>query len=223
MRPASPGRSCSATIWSSSSSIWRATMTSRSRSAARRGNPLPLCARRTAGSRSASIGTAELSRWFPTTELAHIGDEIADGVWDQRRRRAAAAGAVRRPAHRFHPGAAAPLHRHPGRARPAATSCSPTTIRYVDEFVRWALRAAAATDSRYTALSARGRHVYVTPATADPEARDRRQRLAPAPDAGLSPDGRRTAPASRWSTSASARPTPRRSATTSRCCGPRPG
>ena len=28
------------------------------------------------------ITTAELSRWFPSTELVHIGDEIADGAWD---------------------------------------------------------------------------------------------------------------------------------------------
>src|SRR5438876_6852741 len=27
------------------------------------------------------IGTAELSRHFPSNELVHIGDEIADGVW----------------------------------------------------------------------------------------------------------------------------------------------
>ena len=29
------------------------------------------------------MSTAELSRWFPSTELVHIGDEIADGVLDQ--------------------------------------------------------------------------------------------------------------------------------------------
>jgi len=28
------------------------------------------------------MSTAELSRWFPSTELVHIGDEIADGVYD---------------------------------------------------------------------------------------------------------------------------------------------
>ena len=28
------------------------------------------------------IGTAELSRFFPSNELVHIGDEIADGVWN---------------------------------------------------------------------------------------------------------------------------------------------
>src|SRR4029079_17581726 len=28
-----------------------------------------------------NIGTAELSRFFPSNELVHLGDEIADGVW----------------------------------------------------------------------------------------------------------------------------------------------
>ena len=28
------------------------------------------------------ISTAELSRWFPSTDLVQIGDEIADGAWD---------------------------------------------------------------------------------------------------------------------------------------------
>ncbi|HVF38228.1 MAG TPA: AMP nucleosidase, partial [Sphingomicrobium sp.] len=28
------------------------------------------------------ISTAELSRWFPSTDLVHIGDEVADGAWD---------------------------------------------------------------------------------------------------------------------------------------------
>jgi AMP nucleosidase len=28
------------------------------------------------------IGTAELSRFFPSNELVHLGDEIADGVWE---------------------------------------------------------------------------------------------------------------------------------------------
>ncbi|HEX8532583.1 MAG TPA: AMP nucleosidase, partial [Allosphingosinicella sp.] len=28
------------------------------------------------------VRAADLARWFPTTELSHIGDEIADGAWD---------------------------------------------------------------------------------------------------------------------------------------------
>ena len=34
----------------------------------------------------ADVGSAEIARHFPTTELAFIGDEIADGVWSARRR-----------------------------------------------------------------------------------------------------------------------------------------
>src|SRR5690348_680968 len=29
------------------------------------------------------IGTSELSRFFPSNELVHLGDEIADGVWNR--------------------------------------------------------------------------------------------------------------------------------------------
>ena len=93
-------------------------------------------------------------------------------------------------------------------------------VRYVDEFVRFAIDALRDPDSRFTGLSVPGGMLRAR----RPDRRrgaDRRRRLAAAPDAGLSPDraGRRRA--SRWSTSASARPTPRRSATISRCCGPK--
>ena len=62
---------------------------------------------------------ADLAMWFPTTELAHIGDEVADGAWLQTPGAGAAAVAVRRAAGRFQPGAAAPLYRHARRAHPA--------------------------------------------------------------------------------------------------------
>ena len=61
----------------------------------------------------------DLALWFPTTELANIGDEIADGEWLQPPGVAAPAVAVRRAARRFQPGAAAPLYRHSVRAHPA--------------------------------------------------------------------------------------------------------
>ena len=47
------------------------------------GNPLPYVLDGS-GIELGDVTAAELSRWFPTTELAHIGDEIADGVWDIR-------------------------------------------------------------------------------------------------------------------------------------------
>ena len=66
-----------------------------------------------------NVSTTELSRWFPSNELVHIGDEVADGVWPLVPYDRPPAGLVRRAAHRLQPGAAAALHRHPGRAFPA--------------------------------------------------------------------------------------------------------
>jgi AMP nucleosidase len=48
-----------------------------------------------------AISAADLARWFPATELADIGDEIADGIFSR---------------------AAAPLYRHPAGARAALHS-----------------------------------------------------------------------------------------------------
>jgi AMP nucleosidase len=101
------------------------------------------------------IGTAELSRYFPSNELVHLGDEVADGVWINR----------------------------PGEARPLALFDGPRTdfslarlrhytgtppehfqqfvlftnyIRYVDEFVGVAIDTLRRKDSRFTALSVPG-------------------------------------------------------------------
>ena len=66
---------------------------------------------------SALDGTppTELARHFPATELAEIGDEIADGLFISRRQRRSPAGAVRRVAHRFFARAAQTLYRHAAR------------------------------------------------------------------------------------------------------------
>jgi AMP nucleosidase len=101
------------------------------------------------------IGTAELSRYFPSNELVHLGDEIADGVW----------------------------MRGPGEPRPLALFDGPRTdfslarlrhytgtpgehfqqfvlftnyVRYVDEFVGVAIDTLRRKDSRFTALSVPG-------------------------------------------------------------------
>jgi AMP nucleosidase len=101
------------------------------------------------------ISTAELSRFFPSNELVHIGDEIVDGVWNV----------------------------HPQTARPLALFDGPRTdfslarlkhytgtpaehfqhfvlftnyVRYVDEFVGVAVDALRRKDSRFTALSVPG-------------------------------------------------------------------
>jgi len=101
------------------------------------------------------IGTAELSRFFPSNELIHLGDEIADGVWEQA----------------------------PGEPRPLALFDGPRTnfslarlrhytgtppehfqqfvlftnyVRYVDEFVAVAIDTLRRKNSRFTSLSVPG-------------------------------------------------------------------
>lgn len=113
-----------------------------------------------------AVTQGELARYFPITDLAHIGDEIADGL--------------------FLPGAEG--------ERPLALFDGPRTDfslarlrhytgapaehvqryilftnyhRYVDEFVAWACDEMRSPDSRFTALSGAG-GVYVTRETADP-------------------------------------------------------
>jgi AMP nucleosidase len=110
--------------------------------------------------------SADLARWFPATELANIGDEVADGVW--------------RPA----PGAPEPLSlfdalrtdfslarlRHYTGTPPEHTQqfiLFTNYNRYVDEFVDWAC-AQLREDGPYEALSCAG-GVVVTPQTAEPE------------------------------------------------------
>ena len=114
------------------------------------------------------IGTAELSRFFPSNELVHLGDEIADGVWVS----------------------------DPGRPRPLALFDGPRTdfslarlrhytgtppehfqqfvlftnyVRYVDEFVGVAIDALRRSNSRFTALSVPGA-IYEPGELADAEA-----------------------------------------------------
>ena len=99
------------------------------------------------------VGTAELSRFFPSNELMFIGDEVADGTWT------------------------------PSEVRPLALFDGPRTdfslarlkhytgtppehfqhyvlftnyVRYVDEFVRVAIDEVRRPDSRFTALSVPG-------------------------------------------------------------------
>jgi AMP nucleosidase len=108
----------------------------------------------------------ELARLFPATELASIGDEIADGLWQVR------------------PGEPRPLALFDGlrvdfslaRLR-HYTGTAPQHVqkyvlftnyhRYVDEFVRWAC-ARLAEGGRYQALSCAG-GLIVTPEEPDPE------------------------------------------------------
>ncbi|MET0272442.1 MAG: AMP nucleosidase, partial [Phenylobacterium sp.] len=115
----------------------------------------------------ADIGSAEIARHFPTTELAMIGDEIADGEWFNHNdgpRPLALFDGLRTDF------SLARLAHYTGTPAEHAQQYILFTNyhRYVDEFVRWACSQLKA-EGPYTALSAAG-HVYVTPDTPDPEA-----------------------------------------------------
>ena len=101
-----------------------------------------------------AVSAAELARWFPTTELAHIGDEIADGLW------ASIDGT--RPLALFDglrtDFSLARLRHYTGTPPEHVQRYVLFTNyhRYVDEFVRWAAAEVANPDSRFTALSGPG-------------------------------------------------------------------
>ncbi len=101
------------------------------------------------------VSTAEVSRWFPSNELANIGDEVADGTWVEA------------------PGAPRPLSlfdglrtdfslarlRHYTGTRPGDFQhfvLFTNYIRYVDEFVRFAIDALREDSSGYVAFSTPG-------------------------------------------------------------------
>ena len=115
----------------------------------------------------ADISSVEIARHFPTTELADIGDEIADGSW-------IAVGDEARPLALFDG-----LRTDFSLQRLAHYTGAPAEHtqqyilftnyhRYVDEFVSWGCSQLKA-GGPYTALSAAG-HVLITPDTPNPEA-----------------------------------------------------
>lgn len=110
--------------------------------------------------------SADLARWFPTTELAHIGDEIADGVWEpvlEAAQPLALFDALRTDF------SLARLRHYLGTPAGHVQGFVLFTNyhRYVDEFVRWAC-SELREDGPWTALSCAG-GVVITPETADPE------------------------------------------------------
>jgi AMP nucleosidase len=129
--------------------------------------PFPYVLDGSADATLAELGAAELARYFPTTELAHIGDEIADGFW------LAESGAPR-PLSLFDglrtDFSLARLAHYTGTP---AEHVQPYVLftnyhRYVDEFVRWGCAQLKA-DGPFKMLSAAGQ-VLVTAETPDPEA-----------------------------------------------------
>jgi AMP nucleosidase len=115
----------------------------------------------------AAVPPGELARHFPATELAHIGDEIADGLFlpDASGERPLALFDALRTDFSL-----ARLRHYTGTPAEHVQRYVLFTNyhRYVDEFVRWGCAELRRPDTRFTALSGAG-GVEVTPATADPE------------------------------------------------------
>ena len=110
------------------------------------------------------VSASELARFFPATELAHIGDEIADGLW------MSADGT--RPLALFDglrtDFSLARLRHYMGTPAENVQRFVLFTNyhRYVDEFVRWGA-SQLAPDSRFTALSGAGGIVIERPEDVD--------------------------------------------------------
>ncbi|MBB3763413.1 AMP nucleosidase [Sphingomicrobium lutaoense] len=112
--------------------------------------------------------TAELSRWFPSTELVHIGDEVADGVWDLNLNPDRPLALFDGPRTDF---SLARLKHYSGTAPEHFQHYVLFTnyVRYVDEFVRFAIDELRRDDSRFTHFSVPG-GMYERGQLADAEA-----------------------------------------------------
>jgi AMP nucleosidase len=110
--------------------------------------------------------SAELARWFPTPDLAQIGDEVADGLWHDHGDAPRALALFDGPRTDF---SLARLKHYTGTPADHIQSYILFTNyhRYVDEFVRWGC-AQLRDGGPYEALSCAG-GVVVTAETADPE------------------------------------------------------
>ncbi|MGQ5700924.1 AMP nucleosidase [Sandaracinobacteroides sp. A072] len=109
-----------------------------------------------------------LHRHFPTTELRHIGDELADGLWRQAPEEARPLALFDGPRTDF---SLARLKHYTGTpAHHVQTHILFTNYhRYVDEFMRWACAELRKPGSRYTGLSCPG-GMLLDAATATAEA-----------------------------------------------------
>jgi len=102
-----------------------------------------------------NIGTAELSRFFPSNELVHIGDEIADGVWNAGANAARPLALFDGPRTDF---SLARLKHYTGTPPDHFQHFVLFTnyVRYVDEFVGVAIDTLRRKDSRFVSLSVPG-------------------------------------------------------------------
>jgi AMP nucleosidase len=130
------------------------------------------------------VGTAELSRFFPSNELVHIGDEIADGVWNTGPEGTRPLALFDGPRTDF---SLARLKHYTGTPAEHFQHFVLFTnyVRYVDEFVGVAIDALRRTDGRFISLSVPG-GVYARGERGGP---NRRRSVAPPSDAGLPFDG----------------------------------
>ncbi|MBV7255498.1 AMP nucleosidase [Pacificimonas sp. WHA3] len=112
-----------------------------------------------------SVTTADIARWFPTTELAHIGDEVADGTWDAQRSGHSPLALFDALRTDF---SLARLQHYTGTPVEHVQRYLLFTNyqRYVEEFVRWGAGQLKA-GGRYSLLSGPG-GMRLTPETADP-------------------------------------------------------
>ena len=110
------------------------------------------------------VSASELARWFPATELAHIGDEIADGLWisHDATRPLALFDGLRTDF------SLARLRHYMGTPAEHTQRFVLFTNyhRYVDEFVRWGA-SQLGEGSRFTGLSGAGNIVITSPDDVD--------------------------------------------------------
>jgi AMP nucleosidase len=101
------------------------------------------------------IGTAELSRFFPSNELVHLGDEIADGVWVCPSDRPRPLALFDGPRTDF---SLARLRHYTGTPPEHFQQFVLFTnyVRYVDEFVGVAIDTLRRKDSRFNSMSVPG-------------------------------------------------------------------
>ncbi len=129
--------------------------------------PYPYVLDATIDLNQADVRSEDIARFFPTTDLAFIGDEIADGVWNP-------ALEETRPLSLFDglrtDFSLARLKHYTGTPAEDVQQFILFTNynRYVDEFVRWSIEQLQQPDSPYTALSCAG-GLTITANTVNPE------------------------------------------------------
>jgi AMP nucleosidase len=101
------------------------------------------------------VAAADLAQWFPWTELVHIGDEVADGLWRPQPCGARPLALFDAPRTDF---SLARLRHYTGTPPEHFQQYVLFTnyVRYVDEFVTYAVAALRRPDSPYSGLSVPG-------------------------------------------------------------------